>query len=158
MRLPSPQLEHIASPTSPTHIKSAVNMLLLLQSRAARLQAQIAALESESKCAKARIQQIDARMDSVDHVSLKSKLCTLEEMVLLASGHWYELFVLECSLRDVIDEESGTLGDYVDELRGEFEELVRTYDMALWEIMVKGCPEAVHETVREIVEEGNILH
>ena len=154
LRLPSPQLEHIASPTSPEHIQSAVSMLILLQSRAARLQIQIDVLQIELNITQANIHRIDQRIAFTETLSLTAKLETLEEMILLASGHWYELFVLECSLRDVIDEESGKLGNYVEEVKSDLQELVSAYDADVWEIMVKRYPQAVRATVQEIIKEG----
>jgi hypothetical protein len=84
---------------------------------------------------------------------LKAKLQTLEEMHLLASGHWYELFELECSLRDVIDEEeSGTLIKYVARVSDEIVEMVQAYEAKIREIMARNCPEVVGEMVDEVAD------
>jgi hypothetical protein len=155
MRQPSPQLEHIVSSTSPKHIASAASLLLLFQARSMRLNGQTDALQAESKRIEAVVRQ-DQQRDVDKKADLKVKLNTLEDMHLLASRHWYELFELECSLRDVIDEdESGTLMKYVEKVSGEFVGMVQAYDAMIREIMVRDCPEVVRETVDAIANGKN---
>jgi hypothetical protein len=145
MRQPSPQLEHIVSSTSPKHVASAASLLLFLQARFTRLNGQTDALQAESKRIEAITRQ-DQRSNADEKADSNVKLDTLEEVHLLASRHWYDLFELECSLRDVIDEEnSGTLTQYVAKVSDNIVDMVQGYDTKIREIMVRSYPEVVDE-------------
>ncbi|KAF2683300.1 hypothetical protein K458DRAFT_389907 [Lentithecium fluviatile CBS 122367] len=148
MRASSPQLETLASPKSPAHIKTATSLLILLRSRAARLQTQIFTLETELQNSEA----LHTPPESPTPNRTIRWTKTLEAMLELASEHWHDAFILEYSLRDVVDEESSaTLAEQLECIMRGFEELVGNYDEKLWDVMVEGCEEAVEETVRGIV-------
>lgn len=150
MRPPSPQIDQIASRTSPTHIKAAVSLLRLLQSRGARLQTQLDALPSIIAKQHAARSKLGVHGAPANHVHLIEKINALENMMAVTAEHWYDVLVLEYSLRDVVDEESGMLEGYVEEVRGGLAALVRKHDKRIWEVIVRVWPEAVEETAREM--------
>jgi hypothetical protein len=137
-----------ASPTLPAYTTPAPSILYLLETRATRLQSQLDAFESVLKKTRKKLEEATPSQN-LDHSNrLNAKLETLEKTIPLISEHWFEIFLLQHTLYDMVVEEGGVSLDYLSQAEREFADLVEEYDGRLWGIMVEEYPDVVGRTVQ----------
>ncbi|KAJ4344705.1 uncharacterized protein N0V89_012449 [Didymosphaeria variabile] len=145
-RRPSPQLEYIVSPKSSALLQAAANMLVTLKSRTARLNAQIAAFNTQLLGLQTK-QPSPSKRKLDDDSTSKAKI--LRKILRAMEKHSNQVFMMEFALRDLVDEGDEDLPKSLRETEVEFAKLVKTYEGRMHKLMRKLCPEALEMTLKE---------
>ncbi|KAF2645730.1 hypothetical protein P280DRAFT_465508 [Massarina eburnea CBS 473.64] len=150
MRDTSPQIDDIATVSSPTHIKSANSLLSLFKTRTTRLQSQISAFEALSLKILSLLAGLPQNAASERRAELEKRAEGLEAILALVTEHCNEVVVLEYALRDMIDEQGkDSMEMTVEKVATEFGELNKGFGGRMREAMVKISVETTRKSLVE---------
>lgn len=139
---PSPQLEHLISPTSSTTNKAAATLLLILKSRTQRLNNHITAFDAQLKS-----HPLPASSCRPNSDSSAPKIKILRRIIRTIEKHSNAVFMLEFAFRDVVDEGDEDLLGALRKTEREFGELVKRHEGKMRKLMRRLSPGAMERTV-----------